>query len=290
MLERVVIGMERDASDQVIISFINKWKPVFEQVRLYWTHVSPSLEIPLLSKASYTQAPWDERYQDELYQHIVEELPSTNLQDINILEGKPTEQLIHWTDVKRADMLILGYKPDSHEHALSLNKILRQVGISVWLVPQHPISTEHHILVPVDFSPNSRTALEYAIYIATQQQVKSHLKLLHVFDLPHHFTYQTGYQQAEMITHSKNALQAQMQEFTKSFDWKGLEFTTNFLPNLHLNIASHIKDFALEHSCDTIILGAKGHSAISSFFLGSVTEQLVKLIKKPSLLVVRPDT
>ncbi len=284
--------MERSASDHALISFINTWKPVFEQVRLYWTHVSPSLEIPLLRKASYTQDPWDERYRDELYQDIVQELPATTLQDINILEGKPTDQLIHWTDVKRADMLILGYNPDSHEHALSLNKILRHVGISVWLVPQQLQSDtqEHHILIPVDFSANSRSALEYAIYLASLQPQKINLKLLHIFDLPHHSTYQTGYQQEEMITRSQNAIKAQMQEFTQSFDWKGIEFTPNILPNLHLNIASHIKEFALTHHCGTIILSAKGHSALSSFFLGSVTEQLVKLIKKPSLLVIRPDT
>ncbi len=289
MLERVVIGLENNEADHSIISFVHYWRNLFRQSRLYWAHVSHSLEIPIIQRATYVQEPWDERFQQQIYQMLMEFREDIDISTINILEGNPTEELIHWTDVKRASLLMIGYHPHRQDHEVSINKILRNTGIHIWLVPDQASINTTNILVPVDLSLQSVSAIQQSIDWCSKLDNLPHIHLLHVFDLPYSSNYQTGYQQEELLNHTRSEKEKLLTNSLKEIDWKGITYKTHLLPNIHLNVAKHICEFSSQHSCDTIIMAAKKHHILSSLLLGSVSEQLVDLIEKPSLLIIRPE-
>lgn len=145
-----------------------------------------------------------------------------------------------------------------------------------------PIGSKKNILVPVDFSNHSKTAIEYALKIAPTYNAR--LQLLHVVEESIHPSfYAAGINSifeinSQLKTRSKEAIKEMIDRIGGSdievdiFVVEGRAF-------------SEIMKFAKEKSIDLIIIATHGLTGIEHLLLGSVTEKVVRMAKCPVLTV-----
>lgn len=141
----------------------------------------------------------------------------------------------------------------------------------------------HRILVPVDFSECSRKALRYAIPFATQ--FGASLTLLYVT--------QINYAAGEFGMVDTPLMEGQVREAAEKAMAKLLrEEIGDTVPATQQTRlgrpASEIAAAAKEMDADLIIISTHGHTGLKHMFLGSVTENVVRIAPCP-VLVVREE-
>ena len=140
------------------------------------------------------------------------------------------------------------------------------------------------ILVPVDFSPCSRAALERAVALA--DRFGASIDVLHVWEPPHYVgpeflirePGETGHPLREYAL-----LQAkkEMDEFVSSFAERS---------RFHLRFESGkphdtIVKLAADEGFDAIVMGTHGRTGLPHIFVGSVAEKVVRTAPCPVMTI-----
>ena len=142
------------------------------------------------------------------------------------------------------------------------------------------------ILVPVDFSEHSEYALEVAASMA--RLMDSEIVLLHMMGLSEAVLTKDATQEAAEAHYYMKLTRKRFEEFLDKDFLKGInvrEMVQNY------KIFSEINEVAMETQAEFIVMGSHGTSGLSSIFIGSNTEKVVRTAKVPVLVVKkqRPD-
>lgn len=147
------------------------------------------------------------------------------------------------------------------------------------------------ILVPTDFSKEATYALELATEIA--EKTRAELHLLHVMEIP----YGSYSVMGEFIPTSsfENVFQVQLIKQTKgqldglvdSLVERGIAAVGHFVFG---NTFSHIHKTITNQDMDLVVMGSKGASGLSEFFIGSNTEKVIRHASSPVLTVKGPTS
>ena len=145
------------------------------------------------------------------------------------------------------------------------------------------------ILVPIDFSENSRVALEYAIFEATHHQAA--IDIMHVYFSPRHLSPEMLLDLPQDV---KKAMASHLRE-------KAEEAMTAFIGSLtvpeELEITRRLEigrpmrtivAIAKRDNHDLIVIGTRGQNRLKSLLLGSVAERVVS--RAPCPVVAVPPT
>jgi nucleotide-binding universal stress UspA family protein len=141
------------------------------------------------------------------------------------------------------------------------------------------------ILVPIDFSQNSRQALDFALEY--NELIKGELLLVHVVDLP---IAKHGYiglaTQANMeVFYGKDAIdrhQKLLEGWVTEVRDKG-HFVKGVLK--FGNPYQNLSQIVVEEKADWIIMGSKGASGLKEVFVGSNAERMIRYAKCPVITV-----
>lgn len=140
----------------------------------------------------------------------------------------------------------------------------------------------HKILVAVDGSENATRAVQYAIkWVAGSKDAME----LHVLNVQPAITFggvKKFISQDAIDAYYQEEGEKQLQEARKLLESSGLPHT------LHIGIgaaAETIVTYSRQHHCEQIIMGTRGHGAVSGIFLGSVAHKVIHLAEVPITLV-----
>ena len=149
-------------------------------------------------------------------------------------------------------------------------------------------ATFKKILVPVDFSPSSKLAVEHALALAGHFQGTVHV--LHAWELPAYLrpdlTVWSGELNAPLELHARGEAEKAMREFVADTHLKDRPDVTTELRSGVLY--STILAVAEQGEFDLIVMGTHGRTGFSHVVLGSVAEKIVRLAKCPVLTVRVP--
>lgn len=146
------------------------------------------------------------------------------------------------------------------------------------------------ILVPVDGSPVSKKAAQYAIHIAKMEKAK--LVLMNVLeDVKQggaiglqakygNMRIVEGFQKAKMQSAEK-----WMSEITGAADRQGVDAGAEILPDDGTHEVGVITEYAKKHGIDLIVMGSKGQSKFKRLLVGSVTNEVIRYSPCPVLVV-----
>lgn len=128
------------------------------------------------------------------------------------------------------------------------------------------------LLVPVDFSEASLTAIHTALAVAPGAEII----LLHVFEVPFEGKLQFAGIEEDMMQHYRTAAQEEaLQRLQLLSDQAGLSRQLSRLIVLHGDPSMHIIEQEQEQDCDLIVMGRYGERSIEELLLGSVTRQVL---------------
>jgi len=143
-------------------------------------------------------------------------------------------------------------------------------------------TTFRSVLCPVDFSPNSRSALRYAAMLARLSD--AHLVVLYVDD-PLLAVAAASRPNARMLVESR-------QEDLRRFVARALRSATPPVQTTLLTLAGkparEIERAAQRHGCDLIVMGYRGIGRASRLLFGSTTEAVVRASAVPVVAVPPP--
>ncbi len=142
------------------------------------------------------------------------------------------------------------------------------------------------ILVPTDFSSNSRHALNVAATIA--KKVKSSVELLHTNTavayappLPDYYVPE-AYDMTEYYENAAEALYNLKKDLTDGGKYGDVKIETVVEEGF---LYSTVKRIAQEDRADLIVMGTKGATGATEFFVGSNTEKVIRTAPCPVLAV-----
>jgi len=144
-----------------------------------------------------------------------------------------------------------------------------------------PMERIKKILVPLDFSPNSKNTLRYAIDLAGK--AKARLVLFHAYHIPamvgtgHHIAYPEAGSDFKKITDQQFD---NLKQDMPALD--GIIYETQAEVGFAVNA---ILEAAKTNKADLIVMGTHGASGIEEYLFGSNTAHVVKEAKCPVLAV-----
>lgn len=146
-------------------------------------------------------------------------------------------------------------------------------------VPTNPLGFKiERILVPLDFSPPSMEALDYAVWMAKQFRAAIHL--VHVYPPDEASAPGAGH----LLFESAEAIERLNEELTGIHR----KYVPTFRPeNCHISGGrpyQEIVRLAREIDADLIALSTRGHSGLKHLLLGSTTERVVRSALCPILV------
>jgi nucleotide-binding universal stress UspA family protein len=158
----------------------------------------------------------------------------------------------------------------------------------VLVIPNYTPTVLTRILVPIDFSGNSKRALHTAIAINRQLEEPVRITCLHVFDTPHlsHFKVSRSLADYQAIVR-ENVAEALI-HFLEPIDATDRAFIDSdlYLKDAHSS-AKCILDAAGRHRAELFIMGGTGHTKVQGLLLGSVAEKFLSINKYVPVLVVK---
>ena len=140
------------------------------------------------------------------------------------------------------------------------------------------------ILVPVDMSECSRTALEVAIEIARACQAELHL--MNAYGLSSSDYPYMAYMSTDVERHVVENSRRELEEWSKRFAPGDLSVK---LHSSSKEPRRAVLDTADQLDADLIVMGTHGRSGFKRVLLGSVAEYVVKASKRPVLTVPRQE-
>jgi nucleotide-binding universal stress UspA family protein len=141
------------------------------------------------------------------------------------------------------------------------------------------------ILVPIDFSSSSHTALEVATEFAEKFQAE--LFLLNVVPESPDVALPHGVTEASLVEAAKKQAEHHLAISKKSLDGKGIKVTTSV--EVGYDVAGTIIDAIDRDKIDHVIISTHGCSGWYPTVFGSIAEKIVKLAPCPVLLLRTPQ-
>jgi nucleotide-binding universal stress UspA family protein len=141
----------------------------------------------------------------------------------------------------------------------------------------------NRILVPIDGSDTSNSALKEAVTLAKDQH--STLRLFHVVDLT--MTYSAV--QAPHMSEHQDALQAEGQKVIVDASTivrkEAIQCDSKCITTFDKHIYDSIAEEAKRWPADLIVIGTHGRRGVRRLLMGSVAEGLARVASRPVLLV-----
>ncbi len=174
------------------------------------------------------------------------------------------------------DLLVLGARGRHPVRALALGttsqRLLSKIQKPILVVKRKPENAYQRAFVAVDFSPNSRKALQYGQMIAPEAL----FYLVHVFEPLFERKMISGGVSDEVIEEYRAKAQLEAEaEMTRFIDEAGVDPRNLVRFVGHGHAPGKLPEIAGKWSPDLVIVGKHGRSRIEKFLLGSVTLHLL---------------
>ncbi|MBD1396079.1 universal stress protein [Pontibacter sp. JH31] len=277
-LKRIMVGLDLSEMDDTLIRYTAFLCSISEIEKVYFIHAEKSLEIPTeVLEDMPNVIPADERLKVALEDKVRQYFgPDHRTQmAVQVVEGTPLKELLHWSKIKQIDMVLVGRKLRLRGSGVLAHKILRTGRMSVLFVPENAHPVLNHIVVSVDFSEYSLMALDRILHSAlTRPEVQ--ITCLHIYQVPTgYITLGMRYEDFDerMQGFARDKFEQVVARFPELGDRANLKLVKQGNDD---DMGELIVVEAKREQADMLVIGAKGKSAAALFVLGSVTEKILR--------------
>lgn len=202
--------------------------------------------------------------------------------------GQPAIEIAARSEEVLANLIVIGAHGRNFFADLFLgntaDKLIRRCKLPLLIVKNEPVSAYRHILVPVDFSDDSRHAAQLALTI----EPKAAITFLHVYDVWYASKMSYAGVSQERIDQyrarsGQDALSA-LHDFVDEINPRQRHIMCDVAPG---HPSANVRDYAEKMQADLIIIGKHGRSRIEELIVGSVTRDTIDWTKC-DIMVVPP--
>lgn len=286
-VNHILVGLDLSKTDKQVLAYTKELAALLSPKRITFVNVHATVTIPkeIAEQFPDVKSDIDDRYIGEM----VRETNNFNVfgveQVFRAMEGNPLPKLIELVENEAVDLLIVGKRVDGSRSAVSHRKLVRKAPCDVVVVPGEINSVLNRILVPVDFSANSKDAVERALFLAKLSggEVICH----HVYEVPIGYS-KTGKSFTEFAEIMRGHAENSMSEFLKDIPTDGMLIETSYSLTGDNDVVHDILSAARSNDSDMIVVGAKGRTNLAAVFMGSIAEGLAEHDRELPVFVVHP--
>ncbi|MCB0736872.1 MAG: universal stress protein [Bacteroidetes bacterium] len=284
--KRLMVGLDFSAVDNTVLEYTKMISETLKPEIIYFIHSEQDLDLDeeLAEEAGInTKGPADEELAKKLEIEVAQYFESNSKTEIvcQIVEGSPFQEMLHWSHIKKVDLLIVGKKKLVNGKGVLPNKLARKIDASVLFVPEgFNVKSIENIFLPSDFSKHSKIAYN------TCKESFSNTKLTcgNCFSLPLGW-YKTGKTEEEFTSIMKRNAEKKFEKFKESINDNSLECVFSIDPNNEPSV--EILEMADRINADLIAIGARGKTDAATVILGSTTEKTLAIDVEYPLLVIK---
>ncbi|NLO28513.1 MAG: universal stress protein [Actinobacteria bacterium] len=199
----------------------------------------------------------------------------------SVLVGDPAEEILEYMEHGDVDLVMMSTHGSSGAKGWHLGnvsaKVMHNANIPIWLVParlrEEIISdtlAKRNMVIPLSGSKQSEAVISHAVGIAERRGAESDVVLLHVLE--------DDKDEARMREYLNSKVESAM--------GRGVTARTELL---HGDPATAIVEYVTGRPTQLLVMATRGHSGLSKTVFGSVTENVINLVKETPLLLVQPD-
>jgi nucleotide-binding universal stress UspA family protein len=290
-IKKLIVCLDQSSLDETLVRFASFIAKANQTKKIYFTNVIRNLNIPKEVLAEFPNL--IENMVDERKAQMKEVVENNFVkhEDIEfayvVKEGQLSKKVLKLAHEKSADMILVGRKVTLPGTGVISQRLARRASCSLLIIPENSNPKINRLLVPSDFSDYSKDAMEEAILIAEKYGKKTEIVCQNVFTVPsgYHFTGKTY---EEFTTIMKMHAEINFKKFIRKIDTKNIQITPVYTQDEDDDPVEDILAKAKEIHADAIIIGAKGRTAATALFIGSMAERLIQLNDEFPLLVTRP--
>lgn len=199
----------------------------------------------------------------------------------SVLVGDPAEEILEYIEHGDVDLVMMSTHGSSGAKGWHLgnvsSKVMHNANIPIWLVParlrEEIISDtllKRNMVIPLSGSKQSEAVISHAVGIAERRGAESDVVLLHVLE--------DDKDEARMREYLNSKVESAM--------GRGVTARTELLRG---DPATAIVEYVTGRPTQLLVMATRGHSGLSKTVFGSVTENVINLVKETPLLLVQPD-
>jgi nucleotide-binding universal stress UspA family protein len=202
--------------------------------------------------------------------------------------GSPAATIAHKANFEKVNLVLIGSNEKKKRAKFKLGiiseQIIRESDVPVWLVNSQQKLQFNHILCPVDFSEPSKRALNNALLLA--RKYKSALTILNVYESIVSVSKRINLDLEKENEARLKKVKNEMKTFVKDFDLDGVDYKTEVkCGKADEKILNTIK----KQNVDLLVMGTNGRTGLSRFFIGSVTEKVIREMPCSFLTIKKID-
>lgn len=291
-IKKLIVCLDHSEMDETLVKFASFIAKINHTKKIYFTNVIRNLQIPkdiLKEFPNLVENMIEERkgqMKTVVEEHFEKDL-KTELSYV-VKEGQLSKKILKLAHEKSADMILVGRKSTLSGSGVVSQRLARRASCSLMIVPESCTTPKvDKLLVPSDFSDYSKDALEEAIMIAERHG--SHVEIIcqNVFSVPSGY-HLTGKSYEEFADIMKVNAEVNFKKFIRKIDTKNVTIHPVYTVDNNDDPVEDIFLKAQEENVSGIIIGAKGRTAATALFIGSIAERLIQLNDKFPLVVTRP--
>jgi len=209
----------------------------------------------------------------------------------NVVVGDPAEEILKYAHAGDVDLVMLSTHGRSGIGSWDLggvaSKVIHALHTPIWLVPSElreevilDTLPRRTLVVPLSGSKQSETVIPHAVAVARQRGGESELVFLYVDDPDYIVVSRSALQDRE---EHRARMKAYLDGVAESVRDDGLAARGEILIG---NPAATIIEFLKDNPAQLIAMATRGRRGLSRMVFGSVTENVVHLVKKTPMLLV----
>lgn len=290
-IKKVLIGLDLTEMDKTMARFADFLSKKSGVEEIFFVNIVKNLNIPKDVLKQFPNMIHDviSERKHKMREAFLETHKGTDNVKVNfeVLTGKIADSILVFSKKEDIDLIVIGRTEKAEMSGALSQRLARRAACSLLIIPEGTEPKMDKILVPSDFSDYSVLAIEQAVDTAVRNENKTEIVIQNVFTVPTGYHY-TGKSYEEFSEVMRKNAEKDYKKFIKKIDTKGLKFKVVYSHDTNDDVTTDMLDKAREIGANAIIIGAKGRTATTAFFLGSITERLIQLDSDIPLMVVRP--
>ncbi|MEN7547479.1 universal stress protein [Rapidithrix thailandica] len=272
-LKNLVVALDLSKLDETLLQYTFQLSTIINTGKIILVHVA---KPDSLKKAVNTHGILVHQ-KEKLLQVLQEKIepfrsePSFEEILIQVKAGEPAAKILEVAYEHKADLIITGRKNLSEGKGHTPKKLIRKALCSVLCLPENATANFSKVLIPVDFSSESKLALEGALPFARKTGMQ--IECLHIYTVPHGY-HTCGKTQEEFAKIMHKNAERRYKCFIKDLDLKGIDISCRYQLDPGHKGPKIIFNIALVEGADLIMMSSKGRTGMAAAFLESTSEKL----------------
>jgi nucleotide-binding universal stress UspA family protein len=277
---RIVIAIDftpscRNALRQAV-RLASKWEATLTAIHVMDEFLVHELKRALSTDQATIRAEW----LDHLARFVEDTEAGAGQVKLEVRMGSAAAELMEACLVGGADLLIMGARGSREEPnrvGAIASKCLRKAPLDVLLVRADAHGPFKHLVACVDFSDNSKKAIQIALNIADSE--KASLDCIHVYQSAISMSMEyggfTGAMPISVDAHTLDVWKSELNHLVQPLQISAPAVSVKTSVIERVNIREAVLDHVKESHADLVVLGTRGKSGLRELLMGTTAERIV---------------